>query len=296
MSGRFAILVKGRGYAAPLAALTLARFAVADPARVCLDVAGGEVTNLLVLRPDMAKLHHAIGLDLVRAGARPTAGWTAPNGAVMPFASPKGEGGAGFQHLATRARRAGLAYGPAPGTRSEGLIVRADAYEALLTQHAARVGVLVGTVPQEASLTVTASGPEGPAWRGDEARVGMAVLETGLLAVLGPHILHRTLMALVSCLSDGAGEDVLRREYARRVSALRPCLRAMEALLVGGDAADTVHRKRLWAASGHLVASDDDPFSAAEWAAALTAAAGEPHDHQRLADAVPLPRREAARG
>lgn len=280
------MLVRGRGAPAWLAGLIVARFGAADPRLVFVEETGSPMTGPLVIRPDMEKLHRALGVDLRKHGAVPADAWSGPKGQRIPFGTyGMPLDGVAFRHLWVRARAEGstapLEKFAAKSGREAAFIVEAGSYHDVLR----RTGVAAGIgerQPREAALTVLTEPGDAGLEEAGVIRAGAAALDPGLTEAFLVHVVHKTMMALVRCLP--ANDDVSRTEYARLVAAIGPCLGDMEDLLTGGG--QTGHRRALWRSSGQLVTADDDPFSEAEWTAALMQAEGVPRSYHRLADSI----------
>lgn len=292
MTATSGFIVRGSGAGAWLTSLILARFAVPDPRLVFVDSTADTSNARLVIRPEMSKLHKAVGLDLTKHGGRPVSSWTGPLGQVMPFGTYGAPlEGVSFHHLLLRAHGSASADSLGrfvlPNRHQQAFVVEARSYGEILRRTAQAVGV-GKTEPGADWQIVHTDGCASGAAQNDVISVGAARAEPILPEAFLVHILQKNGMAMADCLP--IRDDITRREFDRRCAAIQPCLHEMADLLTKTVSERTRHRRRLWTEAGRLISADDDPFTATEWIAALLAAEGAPAAYHRLADAIPAER------
>lgn len=291
------IAIIGSGAEAWLAACICARFMAAKPSDVHVQIKGQ--TSLggdLTIRPDMARLHLALGLDLSKLNdPQATDVWRANGGhtiSLTPYGKPLGA--VSFHHLLTRAgqgdRLANFALTNGAPT-SGAWQVPTQTYATALETIARQAGVSVGTPPLQSALLVDFEKPDSAScWRENSLSLGWEMFGSNLPLGLRLHAIHTSLMTLVSHWPGGEWLPVEQRALDNRITALKPCLFEMTGLLRGDLAAHPrlAHRIDMWRTCGRLIPVDNDPFAASEWIAALTAAAGPPQGYDRLADRFSL--------
>lgn len=293
--GQIAII--GNGVEAWLAASICARFMAAKPSDVHVHIQGEtSLDGDLTIRPDMARLHYALGLDLSNLnGAQATDVWMANGGYTIPL-TPFGKplGAVAFHHLLTRIGqgdrldRASLANDtPICGAWR----IATQTYAAALENIARQAGVSVGSTPIKSTLLVGFEKSDSAScWRENGLSLGWQMFGSNLPRGLRLHAIHTSLMTLVSHWPGGEWLPVEQRALDNRITALKSCLIEMTGLLSGDLAAHPrlAHRVDMWRTCGRLIPVDNDPFAASEWIAALTASLGPPQGYDRLADRFSL--------
>ena len=291
------ITVSGPPVDAWFTACMLARFAPIESHDILVleDPRSDDKTATFIARPEMARIHASLGLDVRRMDARPVQVWPAKAGRSIPF-GPIGTPlkGAGFAALWCRAR---AELGETRGldtfaalTPSGAYALDTRRYRDALRQIATTVGVR--TVSEaRGGLIRTGAIPEALA-EDDSINIGAAALDLRLAASLRLLALEKTVRILIDCWPwRGADQAVSAREFNRQLAAAKHSIDDMQALLEPDGAhkeQSVTLRQRIdvWRAAARIAPIDDDLFRSAEWMMAMVAAGFVPDTSGRLAQRV----------
>ncbi|MEL6568429.1 MAG: hypothetical protein AAFQ22_08430 [Pseudomonadota bacterium] len=270
-----------------LTACAVARF-LAEPDTITVVETAPAASLQWVLRPDMEKLHRSLGLDIRQiSGIEPVGVYEVLGREIplSPFGAPLQ--GVAFQHLWVRAAEAGETrnlWAFNAKNSSAGLCrVGTESYVSALARIARGAGVKDGVEVNPEHLIINAGGgAETDAATGDEITLSQNDLGAPPKASLAAHRLHLGLKALIKCGLGDTSVDPRRLALTRRLSSYDDHFDTFVALL--GPHPDTSsHRAQSWRDLGRVIPVDDDPFTAAEWIAALLHAGVAPQNYHSLA-------------
>ncbi|MEO0815675.1 MAG: hypothetical protein AAFX86_00065 [Pseudomonadota bacterium] len=280
------ITVIGDPASAWLTACALARF-LAEPDSITVVETAPAAPLQWVLRPDMEKLHRSLGLDIRQIpGGEPVGVYEVLGREIplSPFGAPLQ--GVAFQHVWVRAAEAGETHSLwafNAKSSSAGLCrVGTASYASALERIARGAGVKDGVEVDPEHLIINAgSSPEADAAKGAGIALSQNDFSAPATASLAAHRLHLGLKALIKCGLGDTSVDPQRLALTRRLSSFDDHFDTFIALL--GPHPDTSsHRAQSWRDLGRVIPVDDDPFTAAEWIAALLHAGVTPQNYHSL--------------
>lgn len=293
VTGKVGII--GNGVEAWLSACVLARFISNRPQDVIVfDEQKPDDATPLTARPDMSRLHAAVGLEpeTLLSDGQPVshAAWEATSGLRIPYGARLiALNDIPLSQIWARARTFGenrpLNDFLQP-VQTHGYELPRQAYAAALESIAHRAGVSTGESAGDVDVDVwivASSGEDELFGRSNVLSVGWSSLPHSLHPALQLHLLHKHLMALIKVWPCESFSGVEISEFERQKAELMPCLIDMSKLLGNDTSYSDIYQHRIdvWSVTGRIIRVEKDPFQPHEWMLALLSGDHEPEAFDR---------------
>ena len=289
------VYVQGDPVSAWLTASVIARFSGIDPRRIVVNESGAWGASTVLVRPETARLHQSIGLDIAALmGSRKVGGWTSGADLVplSPFGAPLKS--SSFQNVWARAQQNSdiedlWSYNsmrPVTGMYE----LAWHEYAEVLKEIATSVGVSScnGGDCHPILIIDARELSDDEASGGNTIKVGAALVGGISIPDLKLYALDICLRALIANWPRNGviGPEVL--EYHRRATQSLDLFGEMHALLNGlfETRVSLKHRMNVWRELGRVVPVGGDPFTEQEWIGALLHAGFVPAGYPRTIDAI----------